>query len=204
MKKYYPHVMSTLAVFVALGGGAYAATVATANNALHLGGVPAKSFRQDVVGGLNTSTAKVLPGKPTPVVGATLHNSHRQGDGFTSISGVTINNPGPDPAEVKFLLLLNGKQEPGSFTTTIDAGATQTVPAIFAFEPKCKKCFLLNLGNNDVQLVAQTQGKSTLVIEDSSLFALRPLVVPPMTPAACCGPMPMPGVARDAGRHRRH
>jgi hypothetical protein len=198
--------MSTLAVFIALGGGAYAAAVVSrakvANNALRLGGVPARQYHQDVMAGVNTNTITLTSSNPQPVITGKLYNSSRGKAGFTSLGNVNVVNPGPDPEELTLLLRLNNRQEPISFTNTIAPGTRQTVPAIFAFEPKCKKCGLLNFGNNDVQLLARAQGKGQLTVEDSSIFALRPIVIPPGR-SACCGPMPLPPMARDSARGRR-
>jgi hypothetical protein len=205
MKRYYSHVMSTLALFVALGGGAYAATmVKTANNALHLGGVPARSFDQDVMEGTNANNVKLSnPSGPTQIVTGKLFNSGRAGAAFTTFGDVNVENPGSEPVNFTLLLSLNNKTEPFTFTSTINPGSRLSVPAFFAFEPKCKKCGLLNLGNNEVQLLGEVTGKGELVVSDSSIFALRPIVIPPGR-SFCCGPMPMPGAAGGRVRGRIH
>jgi hypothetical protein len=189
VKRYYPHVMATVAVFIALGGGAYAVSVANraklADNALRLGGIPAHSYRQDFFSGENTATVKLRPGQRTTLIRGRLFNSGRRGAGFVSVSNVSLVNPGPDPVEATFLLLLNGHQEPGPFVTTINPGASLSVPTVFALDPKCKKCTLLDLGNNDVQLVGEVSNKGELVVDNGSMFALRPIVIPPGR-SSCC------------------
>lgn len=189
MKKYYPHVISTLALFAAMGGGAYAATVVSrakvADNALRLGGVLAHRYHQDQVGGMNPHAIKLESANPTPLIGATLFNSGSRNAGFMSLNSTTVENPGDSPVNLILSLSVNGKQEPGSFSSTVNPGQSLTVPAIFAFEGKCKKCGLLNLGNNEVQLLGQVSNKGELIVENTSADDLRPIVIPP-SGSSCC------------------
>ncbi len=203
MRKHYSHVMSTLAVFIALGGGAYAVTFVKraklADNSLRLGGVPARSYRQDFFGGFNTHPAKVRS-QATPLISGRLFNSGHNRAGFLASSDVSVANPGPDPVDLTLLLLLNGHREPGSFVTTISPGASLSVPAIFAEDFKsCKAPCRLNLGNNEVQLLGEASNKGELVVQSSSLFALRPIVIPPGR-SSCC--TTSTGLASDRPRGR--
>ena len=155
--KRYSNVMATISVFIALGGGAYAATVVgrakVADNALRLGGVAAKSYDQAAMGGLNT-TKTSLPNKgTTPLIEGTLFNSGRAGAGFMTQADVNVTNNAGEPATLTLLLALNHKVEAGEFTATIQPGSSLSVPALFAYEPKCKKCGGLTIGNNEVQLL---------------------------------------------------
>ncbi len=173
----YANVMSTLAVVIVLGSGtAYAAVsivdrARLANNSLALGGLPAKDYRQDVSTASSSTKVTAAPGKWVTVL-AWKFTSHAPRPGpMTFLNQVTLTNAGKAPGQAQLRLVLNGKTEEGATAYQIGITGAQTIFGLLV-------CNGMPAGVYAAQLQVLATGTS-LIINTSDEFALRPIVIPP-------------------------
>ena len=176
----YANVMSTLAVVIMLGGGTAYATASIvdraklANNALALGGIKAAGYQQDVSTSSSGKPVKAPAGIWVTVL-AWKFTSHAPDPGpMLFLDQVTVTNPGKAPGQVEMRLVLNGKPEENTVVSPIGPGDPATVNGVIG-------CNAMPAGIYTARLQILATG-STLIVDRSNEFALRPLVVPPTRP----------------------
>lgn len=147
----FANVMAVLAVFIALGGTATAALVVTSNSQVGPGTIsghrPPPGDHPNLIDGSIvgrdlgiavgadgvTNTNKISSTGSFQTVAKTTVRVTRQGSVMLVNGAVEIDNTANSKsATVNLRALMNGKAEPGNFTTTVAPGTRQTGLAFFS------------------------------------------------------------------------
>jgi hypothetical protein len=146
----FANVTASIALFAALGAGAYAA------QSIHKDSITVNKLDFPIGTDGVTKTTKLSSTGSFQTILKTKVVVNDKG-GVMQISGaVEVDNAKPAPVEVDIRALMNGKPEEGTFTTTIPANTTGTGSALLL-------CDELPAGTYTVELQADTSSSVTFL-----------------------------------------